>query len=91
MKTGPALRKTLKRQWKNQNFVRASLLSSGFVINDEKSVWEPTQKITWLGVKIELKTFILKITDERIKSIKETLQSVINALPYFTSKKFSFG
>ena len=33
--------------------VHADLLKSGFVPNEEKSLWEPTQVITWLGTVID--------------------------------------
>ena len=30
--------------------VRKDLSSAGFIANDEKSVWEPTQVLDWLGM-----------------------------------------
>ena len=33
----------------NSLTVRADLTRYGFVINEEKSLWEPVQVITWLG------------------------------------------
>ena len=35
-----------------QNFsksIRKYLVSAGFIVNDEKSVWEPIQRLEWLG------------------------------------------
>jgi len=29
--------------------VHSDILKSGFLPNEEKSVWDPTQVITWLG------------------------------------------
>ena len=45
------------------------LLKSGFVLNQEKSVWEPVQVITWLGV-------VLQATDERIAELTSDLGSL---------------
>ena len=33
----------------NSLIVRADLTRCGFLINEEKSLWEPLQVITWLG------------------------------------------
>ena len=33
----------------NTLIVRADLTRYGFLINEEKSLWEPVQVITWLG------------------------------------------
>ena len=30
--------------------VRADLCNAGFVVNEDKSVWEPTQVLDWLGI-----------------------------------------
>ena len=38
------------------NFVRKSLILSGFVVNEEKSIWEPCQSLTWIGINVDLKT-----------------------------------
>ena len=34
------------------NFVRASIEESGFIANEKKSIWEPTQIMSWLGLVI---------------------------------------
>ena len=33
----------------HSNIVRDTLVKAGFVANDEKSVWEPTKPLTWIG------------------------------------------
>ena len=35
-------------------FVRNSLTQCGFIINSEKSVWQPQKELIWLGIKINL-------------------------------------
>ena len=43
--------------------VRADLCNAGFVVNEDKSVWEPTQVLDWLGItwNAALGTRIVKI------------------------------
>ena len=31
--------------------VRGDLYNAGFVVKEEKSVWEPTQVLDWLGIR----------------------------------------
>ena len=33
-------------------FVQRSLFQAGFVANEEKSEWYPSQEVTWLGVNL---------------------------------------
>ena len=47
--------------------VRRDLYSAGFVINEEKSVWEPTQVLDWLGITWNSLLGTLKILDGRIQ------------------------
>ena len=47
-------------------FVKASLKQAGFVINIEKSHWEPTKQATWLRVEIDTEECTLKIPEKRI-------------------------
>ena len=35
-------------------FVRNSLTQCGFIINSEKSVWQPQKELIWLRIKINL-------------------------------------
>ena len=47
-------------------FVRNSLEEAGIVINYDKSVWEPVQKLEWLGLFWDSEQFSLYIPDRRI-------------------------
>ena len=53
--------------------VHADLFKSGFVPNEENSLWEPTQVITWLGTVIDTSQCIISATDTRIQSLSEDL------------------
>ena len=50
-------------------FVKKSIEDSGFVINNEKSNWEPSQTTTWLGLEINTASFTIKITQKRIHHV----------------------
>ena len=53
--------------------MRADLLKSGFVPNEEKSIWEPTQVITWLGTVMDTSQCIISATDTRINTQSDDL------------------
>ena len=67
-------------------FVRQSLNQAGFVITEDKSVWEPCQSLVWLGVEVDTKQGFFKIPDTRVASLFQTLQKIISALPYTTAR-----
>ena len=56
-------------------FVRNILTQCGFIINSEKSVWQPQKELIWLEIKINL-----------ILSIMESIQVTIKNLPYTTAR-----
>ena len=53
--------------------------SEGFIANDEKSVWEPTQVLDWLGLTWNSILGTLKIVDRRITKILKTIDYIINS------------
>ena len=53
--------------------VHADLLKSGFLPNEDKCVWEPTQVITWLGTVLNMSSSVISATDKRISSLQEDL------------------
>ena len=59
--------------------VSADLYNAGFVINKEKSVWEPTQLLHWLGVTWNSAQGTLEIVERRIVKITNTIDHIIVA------------
>ena len=47
----------------------------GFIVADEKSVWQPTQVIEWLGLTWDVKAGTLAISDKRISKAKKLLRT----------------
>lgn len=60
--------------------VHADLLKSGFLPNETKRVWEPTQVITWLGAVLNTSTPEISATAKRITSLQEDLATLL-AIP----------
>ena len=57
--------------------VHADLLKFGFVINEEKSIWEPVQIITWLGTVLDTNQGLISVTEQRISKLKANIDSVL--------------
>ena len=70
--------------------IRNDLGSAGFIVNDEKSVWEPTQVLNWLGITWSSILGTLKIVDRRITKILNTIDHIINANFFGFGKNFGF-
>ena len=62
----------------SSKFVLNILINAGFVTNKEKSVWEPTKILTWLGVTVNLKKGCLYVSEERISNLLETVECITN-------------
>ena len=56
--------------------VRQNLASSGFTPNDNKSIWEPTQKLVFLGSVLDFDKGLIQIPEFRIK-LKSSLVSCL--------------
>lgn len=50
----------------NSLTVNADLLKFGFVANEEKSRWEPVQKITWLGTVLDNNEGSISVTEQEL-------------------------
>ena len=59
--------------------VRADLRNASFVVNEEKSVWEPTQVLDWLGMTWNSALVTLKIVERRIVKIINPIDHIIEA------------
>ena len=56
--------------------VRTDLISAGFVPNDEKSYWDPTQSLDWLGLTWNSREGTLSILPRRIKKVFDTIELI---------------
>ena len=53
--------------------IRQDLVSSGFSPNDDKSIWEPTQKLVFLGSVLDFEKGLIQIPEGRILKLKSSL------------------
>ena len=77
---------SLRVAYAESNIVRSTLISAGFVINDKKSIWNPTQNITWLGFQFSSLTYTMPVTEYRCTSLLRSVESCIMSLPYSTQE-----
>ena len=83
---GTASKNTIAKA--ESKMVHSTLLSAGFIINEEKSCWIPSTKITWLGVTFNSVTFNFKISDKRTVSLLGSLEQTLS-LPTTTPRKLA--
>ena len=53
--------------------VRADLTRYGFVINEEKSLWEHVQVITWLGTVFDAYQGFISVSERRVPKLKSSI------------------
>ena len=56
--------------------MKKSIELSGFLTNDEKSNWDPSQLSIWLGLQIDTKNYTLSITEKRISKATDRLKKL---------------
>ena len=61
----------------NGKIIQSDIWSSGFVPNDKKSVWEPIQIITWLGLTWNGVLGTIAIAPRRVTKLLSTLREVL--------------
>ena len=69
--------------------VTKSLTEAGFVINTQKSIWQPQRELIWLGVNINLDKLCFSIPQTRMKSISFSLEKIIKNLTHTTARKLA--
>ena len=57
----------------NSLIVHADLTRYGFLINEDKSLWEPVQKITWLGTVFDTYRGFISVTESLISKLKSSI------------------
>ena len=62
---------------------------AGFVVNEEKSVWEPTQVLDWLGMTWNSLLRTLKIVERRITKIINTIDRIREADFKVSARQFA--
>ncbi|VDI63167.1 Hypothetical predicted protein [Mytilus galloprovincialis] len=63
------------------NKMKQDLKSSGFFVNKDKSIWQPTKNLIWLGFVWDLNTHTLEIPSEKIQRFKNDINSLHSVSP----------
>lgn len=66
--------------------VKETLIKAGFLINEEKSVWNPCTCLTWLGIVWDSNSFEIKIPESRLADLVTSIKNVYSDLPCTTSR-----
>ena len=59
---GLGIDKTFENALEKSIFASNSLTKAGFIVNSEKSVWQPTRVLTRLGIDVEFNNDMLKMS-----------------------------
>ena len=60
--------------------IRNDLIELGFLIAEEKCKWGPCQSLVWLGLVWDLKEGKLRLTQERVDKILESVENLFHVL-----------
>lgn len=71
------------------NTVRRDLLSAIFFINEEKSQWRPTKKLTWLGFIWDLYNSTLELPCENIVRFNNDIKAIDNNHNAITARRLA--
>ncbi len=66
--------------------VRQDVINAGLVPNVEKSVWEPTQVIDWLGLTWNSEIGTLQVIQRRVENTISCIDEVLAGLPDITAR-----
>ena len=72
----------------NSTIIQSDLHSSGFLPNQDKCVWQPTQEIDWLGIQWNGLVGKITISPHRIESILHNLQKILSD-PHISARKLA--
>ena len=70
-------------------FVKTSLQLSGFLPNNNKSIWQPTSCLVWLGYCIDSSIHTISIPSERILSAVQVIDFICSQYPSSTARKLA--
>jgi hypothetical protein len=57
--------------------IQEDLKNAGFVVNNEKSIWEPTDRMEWLGFIWDLGKGSVEIHEKKFVALKDNISSLL--------------
>ena len=79
---------TYEKASRHSQTTKNTLGLAGLVANNEKSERNPSKRLTWLGVTVDLNNNTYQITEERISSLLNSFLCVLKS-PYTSARKLS--
>ena len=86
---GLAIEYSKEKATQNSSFVKNSLQLSGFVDNSEKSQWDPLTRVEWLGTVIDFENKTYSITEQRIDSLLDSINSILKSPSFVSARKLA--
>lgn len=71
------------------SFVRKSLDDAGFLVNEEKSVWKPSQELEWLGILWNSLSFSISIPERRITDLLNSINHIVGIFPHMSARQLA--
>lgn len=71
------MEKTFETSNRHAKIIRSDVCKSGFVANDGKSIWTPTQTIIWLGLNWNGINGTLAIAPHRIENLTSAIDEIL--------------
>ena len=69
--------------------VKSDLGEAGFITNDEKSIWKPSQRIDWLGLTWDSALGTIEIVHRRFAKILATIDSIVDSGFVISARKLA--
>ena len=69
--------------------LKTDLGEAGFITNDEKSIWEPCQRIDWLGLSWYIARETIEIVDRRCGKILLTIDSFVDSGSFISARNLA--
>ena len=83
---GAGAEENFQKASSSSKFVKQSLVDSGFLPNEEKSVWYSVQLLEWLVQTVD---YVIAITQKRSENILCSIEKILIGLPYTTPRKLA--
>ena len=74
---------------KQAKFVQKSLTEAGFLINTEKSMFDPKQELEWLGILWNSRVFSISIPERRISDLLNSINSIFDFFPRISARQLA--
>jgi len=68
---------SLEQAHSASHHIRGDLYAAGFIVAEEKTIWQPVQYIDWLGIRWNSVEGCISIVDKRVEKAKKSINETI--------------